>query len=324
MVESSASVTQLYSQAILQAAQRRNLQIPQSILEQVRPQERVPLQVQDQLWEYYCHHSGDALAGLELGLGIEIGHLDSAGMLLVSCDTLLEGVETLIDYAPVIGDGGVFELVNENGLLGVCYQPAYQLRVGERVEAVMASLLKLTRWATGQAFIPSEIRFSHSPLSSPHVYEQRLDVEVQFNMHRNGLYFAATQGDLPLIQANSQLRAHLQKLADKTMATLGQQCLSTQITQVVNANPSWGRERVASALAVSGRHMNRLLAKEGLSFKILRERELHRMAKIWLKQGKTILEIAEKLGFSEKTALVRAFRRWEGESPARYRARFTL
>ena len=35
-----------------------------------------------------------------------------------------------------------------------------------------------------------------------------------------------------------------------------------------------------------------------------------------------VAQIAEQLGFSDENAFVRAFRRWQGETPARYKAGF--
>lgn len=322
MVETSPSVTPLYAQAILQAAERRGLSLPAAIRDQVQPRKRVPLALQDQLWEHYCRLVDDPLAGLEMGLALEIGHLDSAGMLLVSCDTLQDGFEALLEYAPIIGDGGAFSFHTQAEWMFLSYRPAYQVRARERVEAVMASLLKFTRWATGDVFQAQSLQFAHHALVAPALYQQRLAIPLVFAADSNSLCFHHSQANLPLIQANSSLRVHLQQLADQTLERLGQQSLSAQVTQCVRMHPEWGRERVASALALSGRHMNRLLAAEGLSFKVLKERELHRMALALLQSGRSVGHTAAQLGFSEESALVRAFRRWQGETPIRYRERY--
>lgn len=323
MFESSPTVTQLYAQAILQAAERHGITLPESILRQVLPHQRVPLDVQDQLWEAYCQRSDDPLSGLAIGLAIEIGHLDSAGMLLVTCDTLQEGLEALVEYAPVIGDGGEFSLTGTGQQLSLSYQPGYQVRSRERIEAVMASLVRLTRWATGHAFSAEGLWFAHAPLASPDDYRQRLDMAVHFEAGENSLRFDREQAKLPLIQANSALRDHLRKLADETLLSLEHQSLSAQVSRLVSQQPRWGKERVASELALSGRHLTRRLASEGVSFKLLREHELHRLAVTLLRSGHSIGDVADHLGFSEETALVRAFRRWEGETPARFRERHT-
>lgn len=320
MIGSSPSVTHLYAQAILQAARRRGIVLPESVTCEVVTGQRVPLAVQDQLWDEYCRASGEPLAGLEIGLALQIGHLDSAGMLLVSCDTLREGLEALVEYAPVVGDGGEFSISEDADRIRLCYQPGYQVRVAERVEAVMASLVRLTGWATGDAFRPEALLLAHAPLADEAAYRQSLDMPLAFNAGQNCLQLPRDQGDLPLIQANSALRDHLRQLADHTLESLGHQSLSRQVSTLVREHPGWGKERVASELAVSGRHLNRLLADEGLSFKVLRERELHRLAVDLLRSGQTVVSVSGRLGFSEEAAFARAFRRWEGVSPSRFRS----
>ena len=314
------SVTPRYALAIVQAAERLGLVLPAELTGRLQRAERVPLAWQDELWEAFCRASGDPLAGLRLGLEIEVGHLDSVGMLLVTCDTLGEALEELIEYAPVIGDGGEFQLHHQAGQVFIDYQSHLAVRQAERVEAVMASMLKLTRWATGERFQPSGIWFAHAPLASLADYRQLIDCPVQFNAPCNHLGFSAAQLTLPQIQANSALREHLRRLADQTLTGLAQHGLSARVQQLVREHPRWGKERIAEQLELSGRHLNRKLAEEGLSFKSLRESVQQQIACEALSTDRRVSEIAEQLGFSDENAFVRAFRRWQGMTPARYKA----
>lgn len=318
---SEHSVTPLYSQAIVQAAQRLGLALPGHLLAELRPAQRVPLATQDALWEAFCAATCDPLAGLRLGLEMQIGHLDSAGMLLVTSDTLGEALEELIEYAPVIGDGGEFSIRHAGELVFIDYQPDYSVRRAERVEAVLATQLNLTRWSTGGRFRPAGIWLSHAPLTAPDEYAQLIDCPLQFGAAHNSLGFAADQLQLPLIQANGALREHLRQLADQTLEALGQHSLTADVQRLVRLHPRWGKERVAAELDLSGRHLNRRLGEEGLSFKSLRESVLQQVACRALQGDQRVAEIAEGLGFSDEGAFVRAFRRWQGVTPARYRER---
>jgi len=69
---------------------------------------------------------------------------------------------------------------------------------------------------------------------------------------------------------------------------------------------------------MSGRHLNRKLAAEGISFKGLREALLFDMAQPRLKQGQGVGAVAQELGFSDENAFARAFRRWSGQTPAQF------
>jgi len=319
MSDDTHSVTPLYAQALLQSAARHGVALPEHLCARLQARERIPLAVQDELWESYCALLPDPLAGLRLGLDIQVGHLDSAGMLLVTCDTLGEALEQLVEYAPVIGAGGDFSLQQQGALAWIEYQPHLAVRQSERVEAVLATQLNLTRWSTGGRFQPHSIHFAHAPLSAQADYRELVGCPLQFNAGHNRLSFSVDQLSLPLIQANSALRDHLRQLADETLEALGQHSLSAEVQRAVRLQPRWGKERIAEQLGISGRHLNRKLAEEGLSFKALRETVLQEMACQALQGRQSVAQIAEQLGFSDENAFVRAFRRWQGMTPARYR-----
>lgn len=313
------SVNRLYVRALLQSADRLGLSLPAELCQQVDDNARLPLATLDLLWDAYCAQSGDALAGLRLGLELQAGHLDCAGMLLASCDTLGEALEQLAEVAPIVGEGGDFVINNDGDMVAVQYRPILGLRRAERVEAVLAGLLRLSNWATGGAFSPAGLHLVHPPLGPAGEYRALLRIPLRFEADENTLLFAASQLDLPLIQANNTLREHLQELTDKMLAELGQASFSAGIQKLIRTNPRWGKERVAERLGLSGRHLNRRLAVEGTSFKLLRDASLYALAIERLRGEVGLRDIAETLGFSDESAFAKAFRRWSGLTPAQFR-----
>ena len=312
---STATVTLQYSQALLQAAQRLGLPAPQLKLDD----ERVPLSTQDALWQHLCRHSDDPLIGIRLGMSLQVGHLDIAGLLLMSCETCGEALEALIDYLPIIGEGG--QALLENNTHGVClsYHPHYTTCASQRVEAVLAGLVHLGRWSTGGHFTIKELHLAHAPLDDARRYPGLLGCPVHFNSTDYRLCLAHETLARPLIQANAPLRDQLRSLADQKLASLAAQSLSRRVSQAIRKQPSASRDEIAAQLAVSSRHMNRKLAQDGLSFKSLRDHELRQLAESGLSRGARISQLAEQLGFSDESAFAKAFRRWSGLSPAQFR-----
>jgi AraC-like DNA-binding protein len=81
-------------------------------------------------------------------------------------------------------------------------------------------------------------------------------------------------------------------------------------------------ERVADALHLSTRTLQRRLANSNTSWLRFRDQLLFQMADQELKSRRlTIDEICDKLGFSDRGSFARAFKRWSGLSPSAYRRR---
>lgn len=309
------TVTLRYAQALIQAAHRLGMDTP------ALPDgsERVPLTVQDSLWQQLCAQSKDPLIGIQLGQTLQVGHLDVAGMLLMSCETYGESLDALIEYLPIIGEGGEVSMQVGGSHVELGYTPVYDTCRAARVEAVFSAILHLSRWSTGGYFQAQALHLAHAPLDDARRYPGLLGCPVHFDAEDNFLRFHRDMLDLPLIQANSPLRDHLRMLADQALRQLDEESLATRVAELVRAQPRAGKERIAELLAISGRHLNRRLAEEGVSFKQLRDRELLYLAEMALRRDEKIAAIAETLGFSDESAFAKAFRRWTGMSPSQFR-----
>jgi AraC-like DNA-binding protein len=312
------SVTVHYAQAILQAAERLGLPLPPDLLA-LGDTPRIPLARQDALWEAFCTTAADPLIGLRLGGALQVGHLDMVGALLMSCDNLGEALESLLEYYPIVGEGGEFELRRDPQGVWLVYRPFYRVRREERVEAVLASLVRLTRWIAGERVSPQSLQIAHAPRGALADYASLLGCPLQFGAAEHALRYTGADLAVPLIQANARMREHLRALADAQLGGLDSQSLAGRVQQVLRQQPRWGKERVADQFALSGRHLVRKLAEEGTSFKLLREQVLQRMAEQLLREDVRLGEVAERLGFSDESAFVKAFRRWSGTTPGQFR-----
>jgi AraC-like DNA-binding protein len=312
------SVTARFTQAILEAMRRQNVDVPPELQQVLQPDQRVPMAQQDALWSLFCHSAADPLAALRFGTDLQAGHLDIVGMLLLSCDTLGDGLEVLTEYAPIIGDRARFETVALPDGMALHYLPEFTVCREQRVEAVMGCVVSLARWMTNGRFQPREVMFTHAPRAEVSQYEKLLGCPVRFELDFDGVTLDAAELDRSLIQVGSHLHAHLRELADAMLASLQQDSVSAKVQQLIREHPRWGKERIGEQLGMSGRHLNRKLATEAISFKSLREALLFEMASQSLKRGQAVAQVSEQLGFSDENAFSRAFRRWSGQTPAQF------
>lgn len=314
------SVNARFTQAILEAAQRHGVQVPDVQQQALAQGARVPMAQQDMLWRLFAQATTDPLAALAVGTDLQAGHLDIVGMLLLSCDTLGEALEVLTEYAPIIGDSARFEVVSDPDAQAVVlrYLPDYSVCVDLRVEAALGCVVCLARWMTNGRFKPRSVQFAHAPRAEVAAYEALLGCPVRFGQDFHGVVIASSELGHSLIQAGKALHAHMRVLADDMLASLPQGSVSARVQQLVRRNPRWGKERIADELGMSGRHLNRKLADEAISFKGLREALLYDLAVQALRSGQPVVVVGERLGFSDENAFSRAFRRWSGQTPAQF------
>lgn len=318
------TVTHSFTQAMLTNLPRLGLTLPAELeveLAHYDQTARVPLQLQDRIWQTALQQSGDPSIGLRLSQHFLPGNLDIVGFLLLSSETLEETLETLIAYYPLVGEGGEFTFVHGEQVATLIYAPVYDIARPQRVEAALATLVQLGRWMTADRFQPAQVAFSHGPQAPAEVYRRYLGTEVSFNQVADAVQFDTAQLSLPLSQSNAALYRRMKVLADHQLSELSQGSLLAEVSELIRAQPRWGRDRIAEQLQMSGRHLNRKLADEGTTFKLLSDQVKFAEARTLLAGGHhSLADIAEQLGFSDDSAFSKAFRRWAGCSPSQYTA----
>jgi AraC-like DNA-binding protein len=121
------------------------------------------------------------------------------------------------------------------------------------------------------------------------------------------------------------LFAYLAQQDERLLASIPQtDSTATQVRREVTSALASGEAQqslVARRLAMTPRTMQRRLAVEGTSFAEIVEAVRRERAELLLSDmNLTASEVAFLLGFSEPAAFFRAFSRWTGETPQRWRA----
>ena len=82
-------------------------------------------------------------------------------------------------------------------------------------------------------------------------------------------------------------------------------------------------DHVTNTLGISPRTLQRRLADNGLTFTQLTDEVRFMTARQLIIQGKKFSDVASLLGYADAGSFTRAFERWTGMSPQKYRKQFT-
>ncbi|MCA0901299.1 AraC family transcriptional regulator [Microbulbifer agarilyticus] len=320
------TVTLSYTRAILSALGQLNLTLPgtaQDLLAAINEEERVPMQVQEEIWLAVQEAHPDPLLGVRLGQAMQGSQMGLVGYLLMTQKNLGAAIDQLLVYHPLLGEGGQFELRRSSYYVDVCYHPNYLRCARLRVETVLSTLLSQSRAMTGREFQPQSVQFAYPTpsLAVQQQYQQVLQAPVQFNAGVSGIRLRAQDLEIPLVAADRQVMARLKPEADALLKALTSKSLQLRVAHLLQQEPQLSREQVAARLCISPRHLGRKLLEENASFRAIQDEVRSHYACQWLREGqKTNVDIAAALGYCDESAFGKAFRRWTGLSPKNFKA----
>jgi AraC-like DNA-binding protein len=182
--------------------------------------------------------------------------------------------------------------------------------------------LQLWRERLGQAVVPLRVALRLPAPADPGPYEAAFGVRPDFDAPRSVLTFDAGLLDRPLPQAApltaALCEAQCRELLERRQSRRG---TSGRVRDLLLRDPRRmpGQVQVAAALHMSVRTLRRHLDEEGTSFRAVVEQTREYLAEeLLVTAGLSIEQVAERIGYSEASSFVHAFRRWKGISPRRW------
>lgn len=176
-----------------------------------------------------------------------------------------------------------------------------------------------------QQFPLKKIRFAHSPLIAAYHYQKFYDCDVEFNSLRYEFVIAVGSLDLKLTQADPSLMQLLIKQAEEAIASKQQnedlrskmQFIIAEYLKLKQQAPKI--EDIAQELYMSVRTLQRQLKAHQTSFKVLLEQERIKQCHVLIAKQISLTEIALMLGYSDQSALARAYKAATGQTLLQYR-----
>lgn len=193
------------------------------------------------------------------------------------------------------------------------------------VDATFGSLVELGRTGTRTDLHP--IRVEHMCADDKSGLRREFyGCKVHFRSPHNRLVFRSRDLDLRFATYNAELLAMLNpQLEAASRALASSPKASDQVRQVLPRFLSAGRpeiDGVAKELGISVRSLQRRITEEGSTFRDLLSQARRELAREYLQNPSLDLkEIVYLLGYEDSPSFYRAFRQWEGTTPANWRSR---
>ena len=272
--------------------------------------------------------TGDVNIGHNVALNY---HYESSAIIILAmlaAPTVGDSLRTLVHFDKFV-DSGIdvsFDSSAEvalfsSHLLGVDGAETHHLN-----EYLMTFIVASLNMATRKQMPLNAVHFQHSRRSGWEQLEAFFHAPIHYDMPENELLFGSDYLRGHLFTSNALLYEILQS-ALKTYfgAEFTEHGFMDHVCRELMRQPeieSTSIDAIAEALSMSTRTLSRRIKEEGYTFRKAKDLACERQAKYFLANtNRPLSEIAFEMGYAELSSFCRAFKRWTGESPQRYRVK---
>ncbi len=241
----------------------------------------------------------------------------------------LRDVRPLLDWVPELIHPAIQMRYSDDGRwtrlqVGINDPQGEYVDMPVLVELIMAVTARLARLIAPEVIAFSQVSFAHAARHQAESYAQFFGRPVSFEATSNTLAIASKNLDAPL--PGRMPRAHAQAVESIRLNLLGDG-MSPSLTAMVERLLqerldllAAGIEGVAAVLKLHPRALQRQLKQERHSYSELLAKARHEKACTMLRDTSVDIEaIGIKLGFADRRSFTQAFKKWQGQTPSRYR-----
>ncbi|MCF3651663.1 AraC family transcriptional regulator [Synoicihabitans lomoniglobus] len=179
------------------------------------------------------------------------------------------------------------------------------------------------RRGTGRALTPLRVDYARPPAHREEL-ETHFGCPVRFNAKHNLIVFRRSDIERPFVTHNADLLAAISPQLEKELVIQNAGANAGELVKLTIKRVLAGRRPdirdIAREIGQSVRTLQRRLAASGLTYQQVMENARRELAHHYLRHSALELnETAYLLGYEDANSFFRAFHRWEGMPPGRWR-----
>jgi AraC-like DNA-binding protein len=191
-------------------------------------------------------------------------------------------------------------------------------------EVLLMLLHGVACWLVGRRIPILRAQFAYPEPAHSAEYRLMFSTDLTFGMPHTAIAFDAGYLDLPIVQNERTVKDFLRTAPEsilvkyKNGSSLGARVRRRLRQLLPGAVPDF--ETLAGDMNMTAATLRRRLHEEGTSYQGIKDQLRRDLAIGYLSHSdRSVIDIAMELGFSERSAFHRAFRKWTGASPGEFR-----
>jgi AraC-like DNA-binding protein len=292
---------------------------------------RIEAELVSKIWEMSVNFTQNFDLGIQLGEKFYFNANRVIHTMMQSSDTVLQAFENAIKYSALIANVFDNSLVYDKNTFSVIFE-SHPEWLNESycaqkctLDVTVTCVVKSMQMLTNENNYPVKIEFGMPKPKNLEMYYRVFKCPIKFDSDKTivtfdkfHLAYKINGKDVELLQSLSEYANHkIDKLSK------GRNSLADMTKKNIYklANPTFPTlEDVANNLNIGARTFQRKLSEENITFSnIIDEIRKELCQKYLLKENRSIQDVCYLLGYSEPSAFIRAFRRWYGVSPSKYK-----
>ncbi len=277
------------------------------------------------LWEEVTRLTGNPAIGLKMGNNPTVCAFDSYISSIMSSATLRECFACMIRYQRIIGlSPKLLTSQNHEGYLVILNNFGDELPTAQQgIDASLAFLLFATRFFTNENITPVYVEFKYPKPKNIQPYQDLFQCNFRFSGEHYCICFKNEDLNKNLVSASENMANHHDKILRKAIKALNTTKLSETVSDIIHKKLPSGEPHIAAIaqqLNTTSRTLQRRLKEENLSFLSILSSTRKRLAHQYITDDAcSVHDAALLLGFTDVGNFYRAFKRWFGCTPGKYR-----